>query len=121
MQLQNSSTFFCTFYIGELEFMKMGKAVICPAGTEITTKEECESALQKATELGITLQDRTTVRVGSWDSHPPQCSYFYAGDQAFHFNKRLTTDARNFLNGNYRMICKTGKKHISKCIYFTTI
>ena len=114
MQLLHSCTFFCIFHIGQ--FMKMGEAELCPAGKEITTQDECESALQKATELGITLTgitaDRKTLRVGSWGSHPPGCSYFYASNQRFHFNKKETIDARNFLNGRYRLICKTGKTFI---------
>ena len=100
--------------------MKMGEAELCPAGKEITTQDECNSALEKATELGITLTgttpDEKTLRVGSWDSHPPGCSYFHASNQRFHFNKRATIDARNFVNGRYRLICKKGKTNIFRCI-----
>ena len=87
----------------------MGQAELCPSGAEITTEDECDSALQQATELGITLQGRKTLVAGSWDRLPHQCSYQYHGDNAFHFNNEQTNNVAKFVNGAYRMICRKGK------------
>ena len=89
--------------------MKMGKAEQCPDGTEITTEEECNGALQLANELGISIRKRHQLQTGSWHWTPHQCSYQHGGDQAFHFNSRQTNGVDQFLNGNYHMICKNGK------------
>ena len=96
-------------YLDEMAFFKMGKAEHCPSGSEITTQSDCDSALQHAEELGITLSSRNTLVVGSWATLPYQCSYQHNGDQAFHFNSMQTNDAADFLNGGYHMICKNGK------------
>ena len=89
--------------------MKMGPAELCPSGAEITTRDECNSALQQAAELGITGMGRKSLQAGSWGHVPYQCSYQHKGDQAFHFNSRQTNDVAAFLNGQYPMICKNGK------------
>ena len=89
--------------------MKMGRAELCPSGTEITTEGECDSALKHAGELGIALKRRKTLQVESWSHIPHQCSYQYDGDKAFYFNSRQTNNVPQFLSGQYRMICKKGK------------
>ena len=89
--------------------MKMGQAEVCPSGAEITTRDECDSALQHAAELGITNMGRTSLVAGSWGHVPYQCSYQHGGDQAFHFNSNQTNNVDDFLNGEYHMICKNGK------------
>ena len=85
-----------------LAFMKMGENEPCPSGTEITTIEECESALKQATQLEI-YPARITLQSGSWGHVPYQCSDQYEGDEAFHWN----TNGNGKLN-NYRMICHKG-------------
>ena len=83
-----------------LTFMKMGENEQCPCGTEITTEEECESALKQATQLEI-YPVRKSLVSGSWTGVPHQCSYQHEGDEAFHWN----TNSQGQQN-NYRMICK---------------
>ena len=87
----------------------MEKSEPCPPGTEITTEEECDRALKRATDLEINLQDRNHLVTGKWGHVPHQCSYQHNGDQAFHFNNRQTKNASGFVNGAYHMICKKGK------------
>ena len=89
----------------------MGQAELCPQGAEVTTKDECECALQKATELGITLPNRKFLVAGSWGHVPHQCSWGPTFDPAFHFNSMQTTNVPDFV-----MICKKGK-----CILFITV
>ena len=91
-----------------LPFVKMGKGIECKEGTEITTKYECEKALDYAEELGIDLGGRKHLVSGSWSYVPSHCSYQAGGDKAFHFNARNTSNVRHFENGMYQMICKTG-------------
>ena len=88
--------------------MKMDRGELCPSGSEITTEEGCDNALKRASELGIVLQGRKHLYVGSWSWVPHQCSYQARGDQAFHFNKQETSNVPNFVNGKYKMICKIG-------------
>ena len=85
-----------------LTFMKMGENEPCPPGTEITNKEECESALKQATQLEI-YPARIPLQSGSWGHVPHRCSYQHEGDESFHWN----TNENGQLN-NYRMICHTG-------------
>ena len=100
----------------------MGKGEACSPGTEIISESTCEDALQYAPLLGITLNNRYTLIKGSRSNIPGyphivpyQCSYqsYEAtskyGDQAFHFNGQETSDATGFLNGWYKMICRTGQ------------
>ena len=94
-------------------YIKLEKGQTCPTGTEITTEQLCRDALGYAHDLGITLKSRKTLVTGSdpnnWSKLPFQCSFQASGDQAFHFNTMQTTNARDFVNGNYQMICKKGK------------
>ena len=99
-----------------MPFMKMEKSAPCPSGTEIKTAEECNDALKWATQLGITLQSRTSLVNGYWGHVPYQCSYQYNGDQAFHFNNRKSNNRNNLLGGRYRMLCKKGKLFNVKCL-----
>ena len=85
----------------------MGQAELCPSGTELT-EDECHSAVEHASDLGITLGDRKIV-ANSWGHVPPHCSYQHKGDQAYHFNRKNTNNVAAFINGQYRMICKNGK------------
>ena len=86
----------------------MEKAELCPSGAEITTEDECRSALKYASSIGITLQNRRTLKTGSWSHVPYQCSYQAGGDQAFHFNRKETNNVDYFLDGMFKMICKKG-------------
>ena len=86
----------------------MEKGVLCPSGSEITTEDECRSALSYASSIGITLQLRKDLKTSSWSHVPYQCSYQAGGDQAFHFNHQETSNVDNFLDGYYKMICKKG-------------
>ena len=84
----------------------MKKGELCPSGAEITEVDDCRDAVGYAAALGITLGNRKTlVGPGKWGHVPSGCSYQAGGDQAFHFNKK---DSSNGLD-NYRMICKEGK------------
>ena len=94
----------------------MGKGEACSPGTEIISESTCEDALQYAPLLGITLNNRFTLVKGSLSNIPGyrhivphQCSYQSNGDQAFYFNREETNEASEFLNGWYKMICRTGK------------
>ena len=89
-------------------FRGMPKGIKCPKGTEITTEEECTEAFEYAEQLGIVLGRRKHLVSGSWSHVPSHCSYQAGGDKAFHFNARNTSKVRNFENGMYQMICKTG-------------
>ena len=86
----------------------MEQAELCPTGAEITTEDECRNALGYASSIGITLGSRNTLQAGSWGHVPYQCSYQAGGDQAFHFNRRETSNVDSFLTGGYKMICKQG-------------
>ena len=86
----------------------MEKAELCHSGAEITTEDECRSALKYASSIGITLQERKNLKTGSWDHVPYQCSYQAGGDQAFHFNHKEPSNGDQFLDGFYKMICKQG-------------
>ena len=86
----------------------MGQAELCPSGSEITSTDECNRALEFASELGITLGNRKNLISGSWGHVPYQCSYQAGGDQAFTFNRRETNNVASFVNGGYRMICNNG-------------
>ena len=88
--------------------MKMDVNKPCPPGTEITTDDGCDDALKWASQLGIFLQCRKQLLRGSWSWVPHQCSYQAGGDQAFHFNNKETSNVPEFVNGNYKMICKRG-------------
>ena len=101
--------------------MKMGKAELCPLGTEITTIEECDNALQWAPRLCISVQDNKNLVAGSWNgtwAPPYQCAYQHQKNHAFHFNSENVQpyDTLNFVNGRYRMVCK-----ICKCISFVDL
>ena len=85
-----------------LEFMKMEANEPCPDGTEITTKDECESAFKQATQLDI-YPVRKSLQSGSWSHVPYRCSYQHEGDGAFHWN---TKEGKQ---NDYRMICKIGE------------
>ena len=85
---------------------------LCPSGTEITTENGCDDALKWASELGISLQNRKQLVAGSWTHVPHQCSYQSQGDQAFHFNNKQVENARDFLNGWYKMICRKGSTFV---------
>ena len=94
---------------GKIPYTKKGKGEACSPGTEIISEIECEDALRYAPLLGITLNTRYTLVKGSWGNLPHQCSYQSNGDQAFYFNREETNEASEFLNGWYKMICRTGK------------
>ena len=89
----------------------MGKAELCPPGTEITTEKECKAALRYASSIGIfppSYGERKSLATGSWDQVPYQCSYQALGDHAVHFNQKKTSNVEQFLSGFYKMICKQG-------------
>ena len=92
----------------ELPFMEMDEKIDCPEGTHITNKTECEEALNYAKELGIVLGRRKHLVSGSWSHVPSHCSYQAGGDQAFHFNRRKTSNVKLLKRKMYQMICKTG-------------
>ena len=88
--------------------MKEGE--FCPSGTEITDANDCRDAVRYAVALGITLESRNTlVGPGDWSHVPSGCSYQANGDQAFHFNRKDSSDGLQ----KYRMICKKGKRPIA--------
>ena len=89
----------------------MGKAELCPVGTEIDTETECIDALNYASDLEIELRvspRSPKVSVGSWGFLPYQCSYRAGGDQSFFFNNRKGDNTKHFLSGMHKMICKNG-------------
>ena len=92
-------------------YTKMDRSKPCPKGTEITTEKECSEALKYASDLGITFPpfSWTKVSVGSWSTLPYQCSYRAGSDNVFFFNKKKVKNAKLFLSGMHKMICKTGK------------
>ena len=92
------------------KYVLMDKASLCYPGKEITTEDECKDALENTYLLGITLQSRTSLINGSWDHVPYQCSYQAGGDQAFHFNRKETSNVNKFLNGMFMMVCYKGKR-----------
>ena len=79
----------------------------CPLGSEITTQDDCNEALKWASELGIALESRKQLVVGSFPNAPYQCSYFASGDQAFHFNHDASSNQNRLCKSNeFRMICR---------------
>ena len=96
-------------YAEEMPYFVMDDGKSCPAGSEIKTQDDCNKALERASDLGIVLQSQKQLVVGSFPHIPYQCSYFVSGDQAFHFNRQETSDATGFLTGWYKMICRTGQ------------
>ena len=83
---------------------------------EIMTEEECKNALKEVYLIGITLGSRKNLVSGSWNHVPYQCSYKSIGDQAFHFNRKEVNDAKNFIDGMYKMICRRGK-YVTRSFY----
>ena len=73
-------------YKEEMPYFVMDDGKSCPAGSEIKTQDDCNQALERASDLGIILQSQKQLVVGSFPHVPYQCSYFASGDQAFHFN-----------------------------------
>ena len=85
--------------------MDEGKS--CPVGSEITTQDDCNEALKVASELGIVLQSRKQLQVGSFPNAPHQCSYLASGDQAFHFNHDANTNSNRLCKSKeFKMICR---------------
>ena len=100
----------------------MEKSAPCPAGTEITTEDECREALKWTKKLWITPLNRTSLVTGFWRHVPYQCSYQYNGDKAFHFNYQKSNNPQSLLGGSYRMICKKGKVYLDFMLkYYLTI
>ena len=91
--------------------MQMDTGKICESGSELLTEDDCTDALKYASELGISLLNRKDLQAGSWNHVPYQCSYQAGGDNSFHFNNKQTNNVHDFVNGMYKMICKTGKIH----------
>ena len=90
--------------------MDEGKS--CPVGSEITTQDDCNEALKVASELGIDLQSRKQLLVGSFPNAPYQCSFLASGDQAFHFNHDANTNSNRLCRSKeFRMICR-GKRFL---------
>ena len=85
----------------------MGKAELCPPGSEITTPDECENAMRFAYSLGIHLKPHKQLVITQVKHVPFQCSVQAGGhgDQIMIFNQKETN-----VTGTYRMICKKGRK-----------
>ena len=74
---------------------------LCPPGSEITEADDCRDAVGYASALGITLRARTFAGPGNWGHVPSGCSYQAVGDQAFHFNHKVSSNGLH----QYKMIC----------------
>ena len=74
---------------------------LCPPGSEITEVDDCRDAVGYASALGITLRARTFAGPGNWGHVPSGCSYQAVGDQAFHFNQKVSSNGLH----QYKMIC----------------
>ena len=74
---------------------------LCPPGSEITEVDDCRDAVGYASALGITLRARTFAGPGNWGHVPSGCSYQAVGDQAFHFNHKVSSNGLH----QYKMIC----------------
>ena len=94
--------------IGIPPYVKLDKAKLCPKGTEITSEKECNEALKYASDLEIIFPpfSWTKVSIGSWGQLPYQCSYRAGGDNTFFFNRKKVKNAKLFLSGMHKMICK---------------
>ena len=94
-------------YAEEMPYFVMEDGKSCPAGSEIKTQDDCNQALEGASDLGIMLQSQKQLVVGSFPHIPYQCSYFASGDQAFHFNHDQNTNSNRLCKSNeFRMICR---------------
>ena len=88
----------------------MGKAEVCPPGSEITTPDECKNAMTFATSLGINLRPSKQLVISERYHVPFQCSVQLGGDQIMIFKPKETSNTENIVGGSYRMICKKGTK-----------
>ena len=102
---------------------------------EIASEAECRDANQQIiireilsgiiTKENRRAPHREKLITGSWDhrcsgpsmycqlaSDPPPggCSYQARGDGALYFNHKPVSDAVNFLDGTYKMVCRQGIK-----------
>ena len=94
-------------YTEEMPYFVMDDSKSCPAGSEIKTQDDCNKALERASDLGITLESQKQLVVGSFPHIPYRCSYFASGDQAFHFNHDQNTNSNRLCKSKeFRMICR---------------
>ena len=87
-----------------LPYAKMERDEFCPPGSEITNVDDCRDAVGYASALGITLGARTFAPAngaGNWGHVPSGCSYQDPGDQAFHFNQKVSSNGLH----EYKLIC----------------
>ena len=93
----------------------------CRSGMEITTPAGCRDAIRWASELQIAIDGYTDLSVKSVSYAPYQCSYQAGGNQHFYFNRRKTIGADQFVDGNYKMICKKSNFFLSDIIVIYAI
>ena len=97
-------------FLGPEAYIKLdGQAEPCAEGMD-TNEVDCRDALSYALSMGITLGTRDKLITGSWDHVPSGCSYEAGKDGAFHFNRKTVSNAVNFMDGTFKMICRQGMK-----------
>ena len=97
-----------------------GKEEQCAPGMDIASEAECRDANQQIiireilsgiiTQENRRTPEREGLLTGSWNHVPSGCSYQAIGDGALHFNRKPVSDAVNFVDGTFKMVCRQGIK-----------
>ena len=96
--------------LGKNPFTRMNAKEPCTIGKEITKKSRCLEAHKWASSLGLNTTVAYKMAFGTWAGVPYQCSAKLQND-VLHFSTNSDTDGSKLTNGEFVMICESGKNY----------